>query len=148
MLRFWERPDLEEVAIQEATRIMEQQSPDQQIRVLFFARGATETSDIYTHQLLNAISRSLRVNDVPESLIRSALVVASLRLQNTCNGILSNSSDRPIKDPIRRSQLRARLVTAYLGLLDELQSTKSEELQQSSIRLRRLVEILQTESEK
>ncbi len=148
MLRFWERPDLEEVAIQEATRIMEQQSPDQQIRVLFFARGATETSDIYTHQLLNAISRSLRVNDVPESLIRSALVVASLRLQNTCNGILSNSSDRPIKDPIRRSQLRARLVTAYLGLLDELQSTESEELQQSSIRLRRLVEIPQTESEK
>lgn len=148
MLRSWERPDLEEVAIQEATRIMEQQSPDRQIRVLFFARGATETSDIYTHQLLNAISRSLRVNDVPESLIRSALVVASLRLQNTCNGILSDSSDRTIKDATRRSQLRIQLVTAYLGLLDELQSTKSEELQQSSIRLRRLVEILQTESEK
>ena len=127
---------------------MEQQSPDQQIRALFFARGATETSDIYTHQFLNSISRSLRVNDVPESLIRSALVVASLRLQNTCNGILSNSSERVVKDPIRRSRLRLQLLKAYSGLLDELEGTKIEELRQSSLRLRRLVDILQTEGEK
>lgn len=142
MLRFWERPDLELVATQEVTRIMELQPPDRQIRLLFYVRGATETGDIYVNQFLNAISRSLKADDVPETLIRGGLVVASTNLQSVCSNVLADSSNR-IKDPVRRTQIRSQLFTAYSRLLDDLQGTKSAELQQTSVRLRRLVEILE-----
>jgi hypothetical protein len=146
MLRFWERSDLEQLTVQQFGRLREQYPADEQLKALFFATGATETTDLYTHQLIDSIFQAIRDRSTPEALVRGALVLASLRVRSTCYGLLSNTSDHVIKDLQRRVQMRKRLILAYSGLLDALEKEDSHELQLSAQRLRKLLQIVESEN--
>jgi len=146
MLRFWERSDLEQLTVQQFGRLREQYPADEQLKALFFATGATETTDLYTHQLIDSISHAIRDRNTPESLLRGALVLASLRVRSTCQGLLSNTPNHVIKDSQRRIQMRRRLVLVYSGLLDALEKEDSHELHLSAQRLRKLLQIIESEN--
>lgn len=143
MARSWKRPDLETVATEELERVILELPLRRQIEVLFFGEGPTETSDIYCQRLVNVILRCLDNEEVPETHVRAALIVAVKRTEITCRGILAPGSSRPINDEQRRQLLRRELLNAWATLRDRLRASSSLELQKSAERVNLLLEQLQ-----
>ncbi|MCA9037770.1 MAG: hypothetical protein KDA91_21715 [Planctomycetaceae bacterium] len=142
MVRAWNRRDLEPLVVSHMNRILKTEPAQRQIEILFYARPATEVDDLHASQLIKALSCALLDDDVQESVIRGALAIASLELQKSCKGILSDSSTSSISDLNQRRQRRTDLLTEYLELLDQLEESDSASLQYSATRLRELTAIL------
>ena len=144
MSRFLRRQDLEQLGTNALDRILSSLEPATQLRVLFCVSGATETQDIRLLQLMKVSQRCLESNSVPESEIRATLSLLEQKALSFHTTGLFASRGKP--DPQHLVEVRGILVDELNRLIDQLNLSRSTELQRAADRLGQLLPVLLRDS--